>query len=147
MLRLIRTRLALGLAAVAVAVTTVMPAHAAEGHLSRPTTQQFLFQPDVRVGYYLMTETSTVTTWNWKIENIGVADSGPITVNATCHGTAISGTKLVVSKVIAGLKSGQHTYLSYKCAGGLKSWVETNITVSTQDDLDLSNNTARLDND
>jgi hypothetical protein len=145
--RLIRTSLVFGLAAVAVAATTVIPAHAAEGQQSRPTAQQFLFQPDLRVTHYLFSETSTVTSWSWKIENIGAADSGPITVKATCHGDAIAGTKLVVSKVIPALKAGQYTYLSYKCTGGQKYWVGTNVTVSTQDDLDPSNNTARWDND
>ena len=147
MLRLIRTGLVFGLGAVAIAATAVAPAHAAEGQQSHPRLQQLLFKPDVRINNGDFTETSTVTTFNWKIENIGAADSGPITVKATCRGYAIAGTKLVVNKVIPGLRSGQWTWLSYKCPGGLKYWVSTDVSVATQDDLDLSNNTAGLDTD
>jgi hypothetical protein len=145
--RLIRTSLALTLGIVALTASTGMPVQAAERQHALPVAHQALFKPDLRLTRDIFTDTSTVTTWNWTIENIGVADSGPITVQATCHGYAIVGTKLVVSKVIPGLRSGQRTSLSYKCAGGLKSWVGTNVTVRTQDDLDLSNNTADWDND
>ena len=147
MLRLIRTGLVFGLGAVAIAATTVAPAHAAGVQQSDPRFQQFLFKPDIRINNGNFTETSTVTTWIWKIENPSAADSGPITVKATCHGDAIAGTKLVVNKVIPGLRSGQWTWLSYKCSGGLKYWVGTDVSVATQDDLDLSNNTRSLDND
>ena len=104
MLRLIRTGLVFGLGAVAIAATTFAPAHAAESQQSLPKFQQFLFKPDIRLLRRQFTETSTVTTFNWKIENIGAADSGPITVKATCRGYAIDGTALVVNKVIPGLK-------------------------------------------
>jgi hypothetical protein len=147
MFRLIRIGLVFGLGAVAIAATTAAPTYAAEGQQSQPRFQQFLFKPDVRLVSRPFTETGTVTTWNWKIENIGAADSGPITVKATCDGDVIAGTKLVVSKVIPGLKSGQSTWLSYKCAGGLKYWVHTDVSVATQDDLDTSNNFADDDND
>jgi hypothetical protein len=147
MLRFIRSGLVFGLGVVAIAATTVVPAHAAEGQQSHPRFQQLLFRPDVRLLSRPFTETSTITTWNWKIENIGAADSGPITVKATCRGYAINGTMVVVNKAIPGLKAGQSTWLSYKCPGGLEDWVHTDVSVATQDDLDPSNNARSRDND
>jgi CARDB len=139
MFRSFRTRLAVGAAAVAVAAASLA---------SVPTAPAYAvwFQPDIRVQANFSNDTSTKTTFGFRVENIGAADSGAVTLKGVCHGHNW-GPTTVLSKTLSGLRSGQATTVYLTCKGGTASWVEATLTATTAGDLDTSNNSDEIDND
>ena len=138
MFRSLRTRLAVGVATGAVAVASLASAPIAPAYA-------VWFQPDIRVVDTAFDDTATTTTFTFKVDNYGVADSGPVTLKGVCR-SHTWGPTTVLSKTLSGLRSGQATTVYLTCKGGMASWVQGKLTATTADDLDTSNNSAQIDN-
>jgi hypothetical protein len=135
-----RARLAVGAAAVAIAVASLASAPAAPAYA-------VWFQPDIRVVSTGYEDTATTTSFAFKVDNYGVADSGPVTLKGVCNGSNWGPTTVLSKTLSGGLRSGQATIIYLTCKGGLQSWVGAKLTATTADDIDTSNNSAQDDND
>ena len=71
MFRSLRTRFAVGVATGAVVVASLASAPIAPAYA-------VWFQPDIRVVDTAFDDTATTTTFTFKVDNYGVADSGPV---------------------------------------------------------------------
>jgi hypothetical protein len=134
-----RTRLVVGVAAVAVAVVSFASAPAAPVHA-------VWFQPDIRVVATWYDDTPTTTSFAFRVDNIGAADSGPVSLKGVCR-SHTWGPTTVLSKTLSSLRSGQAMTVYVTCKGGMANWVQGKLTATTADDLDTSNNWEDIDND
>ena len=134
---MIRTRVALGIAAVALSLTSLMVPAA-------PASAAPLFKPDLKVTFAY--QHPITGNYVFTIKNIGSVASGPIAVKELCAYLGNDGFKNLINggHVLPGLGAGKQTQTSISC--GISSWGTSafgaRLEAGTQDDLDTSNNQA-----
>jgi CARDB protein len=139
-----RTRFALAIAAAAIVGTSLAPIAALAAPLAPATERENVeFKPDLKVTvqqvhYFDYNDMYDVV---YDVQNIGTMNSGVFTVKAVCENQD-GDHWIAVAAVYPGLKKGMTTQRSFKCEEG---W-GAQITVSTQNDADTSNNYATAGN-
>jgi hypothetical protein len=142
MIRTIRTRAALTLAAAAVVAAVaapVVPALAAPLAPAADDSYQ-LFKPDLDVTFVYQSAPGKDV---YRVRNIGSVASGPIYLKGECYHHEKSGQfKWIpgIARVDPPLQSNQSRNVTVSCKGG--GYLTTRLTATTQDDLDPSNNVA-----
>jgi hypothetical protein len=133
---MIRTGVALGIAAVALTLTGLVSS-------SAPANAAPLIKPDLRVNF--LGNLPGSSDYHFRVTNIGAASSGPIAVKELCAYMQANGpTKHVPTpSVLPGLGSGKSADVDFHCdvAYGVSS-MGGRLEVGTQNDLDTSNNHA-----
>jgi hypothetical protein len=157
MFQVIRTRLALSLAVIAIATMSVAPAYAApasgrgapsQAPQAPQAPQAVVFQPDLRVNSSLNASYVAFNdTWiyHFTVTNIGVADSGAIALKGICRYSDPHeklSTQTVLATVVGGLKANHSTSVDVVCPHTTQINDGAMLSAGTQNDLDPSNNGA-----
>jgi hypothetical protein len=142
MIRTIRTRAALAIAAAAVAASVAAPIVPAFAAPPAPAVEHEsqLFKPDIEVTYLYYAGNGRDV---YKVRNLGSVASGPIFLKGECYHQEQSGQfKWIpgIARIDPPLQENQSRNVTVGCKGG--GYLTTRLTAGTQNDLDPSNNVA-----
>jgi hypothetical protein len=140
MFSIIRTRIALAAAAVAIVATSFAPVATTLAAPLAPTHEQTMAaKPDVTVKITRQDPYDDDVLHWFTVKNIGNAPTGVVMVKAECAASWYGDTEitLAMAKVIPALKKGEETQMSFVCD---TTW-GAKVTVGTLNDANTSNNT------